>query len=73
MTVMLNLEQPGLDALQQEAADLGVSVEQLANEIIRRHVRSRTATVQHADATAFRNAMTESMTENEELLRRLAK
>lgn len=73
MTVMLNLEKPGLDVLEQEAANLGLTVEQLANDIIRRHVEAKSSSVQFADPTAFRRAMADSVRENEELLRRLAK
>jgi hypothetical protein len=72
MTVMLQLESRGIDLLQQEAAELGVSVEQLANAIIRRHVLARADSGAAGDPTAFRRALEESMNQNEELLRRLA-
>ncbi|MDB5305844.1 MAG: hypothetical protein JWO38_46 [Gemmataceae bacterium] len=72
MTILLQLEAPGLEALQKEAADLGVTVEQLAHDIIRQHLRARATGSAVAD-TAFRRATADSVRENEELLRRLAR
>lgn len=68
MTIQLQLEPDGVETLRQEAAGLGLSVEELATDIIRRHVRARPA----PDA-AFRAALADSVRENEELLRRLAR
>jgi hypothetical protein len=68
MTIALQLDPSGFEALQAEAAELGVTPEQLAHDIVRRHLRAR----QGATDPAFRAALADSMRENEELLRRLA-
>jgi hypothetical protein len=68
MTIQLQLEPDGLESLREEAAGLGVSVEELAADILRRHVRARSA-----PDPAFRAALAASVRENEELLRRLAR
>jgi hypothetical protein len=73
MTVMLRLEPSGLEQLREEAADLGVSVEQLATDIVSRHLRTRAIAIPTTEQDAFRRALSESVQENEELLRRLAK
>ena len=70
MTIALQLDPNGYSALTAEAAELGLTPEQLANEIVQRHLRARTSS---PDDPAFRAALTASMKENEELLRRLAK
>ena len=66
MILELELEPQVIEALTQDAAELGVSVEQLAVDIIRQPVEAR-----EARRAAFRKAMVESMSENRELLFRL--
>ena len=73
MTITLQIEVTGLVALQQEASDLGVSVEQLATNIVQRHIRARTGPGSVAPDAAFQNAMADTFRRNEELYRRLAK
>lgn len=73
MTVMLQLEPQGAELLRKEAAELGLSVEQLASDIIRRHLTARTTRAASADDESFRRVVAASMDENDELLRRLAK
>jgi hypothetical protein len=73
VTITLQIESPGLAELQKEADGLGLSVEQLASAIIRRHVLAKADAGAAGDPTAFRQAMEESMNENDELLRRLAR
>jgi hypothetical protein len=74
MSIALKLDQSGLTALQEEAAELGVTVEQLANDILKRHVRARVEGAKsRAFDPAFQAALAASLKENEELLRRLAK
>ena len=74
MTIALQLDPPGLTALQAEAAELGITPEQLANDIVQRHLRSRVeATESGPGDPAFTAALTASMKDNEALLRRLAK
>jgi hypothetical protein len=73
MTITIQLDGPGLAALQQEAANLGVSVEQLADTIIQRHVRGRAGLGPVVDEATFRKAMADTFRENEELYRRLAR
>ncbi|WP_439622238.1 hypothetical protein [Gemmata sp.] len=67
MTISFQLDQPSEIALQQEAAGLGVTPEQLAADIVKRHLLVR------ADDAPFQQAMNASLRENEELLRRFAK
>ena len=69
MTIALQLDASGYSALQAEAHERGMTPEQLANEIVQRHLRTRAS----AEDPAFRAALAASMKENEELLRRLAK
>ena len=57
MTLTIQLEGPKLAALQDEAASLGVSVEQLADAILQRHVSTRNRGETVADGDAFRKAM----------------
>lgn len=66
MTISVQLDPPGLLALQKEAEVLGVTPEQLAAEIVKRHLA-------RASDEAFRAALADSMRDNEELLSRLAK
>ena len=72
MTISLQLDPHGLTALQKEAEELGITPEQLANNIVERHIRSRFVSGSAGD-DAFQAALATSMKENEELLRRLAK
>ena len=72
MTISLQLNPPGLNALQKEAEELGITPEQLASDIVERHLRARLVSGSANDA-AFRAALATSMKENEELLGRLAK
>jgi len=74
MTIAIQLEAQGLDMLQAEATELGVTPEQLANDIVQRHLRTRTDVANKvANDSTFRAALSASITENSELLRRLAK
>jgi hypothetical protein len=73
MTLTIQLEGPKLAALQDEAASLGVSVEQLADAILQRHVSTRNRGETVADGDAFRKAMLGTLSENAELYRRLAR
>lgn len=73
MTIALQLDPTGLTVLQKEAAELGITPEQLAADIVQRHIRARTGGDTTANDAAFRAALADSMRENEELLRRLAK
>jgi hypothetical protein len=73
MTIALQLDPTGFDVLRKEAEELGVTPEQLAHDIVQRHLRTRTTPGAGADDPAFRAALAASMKENEELLRRLAK
>jgi hypothetical protein len=73
MTITIDLDGPGFSALAEEASGLGVSVEQLADTIIRRHLRARTAKGTIADDEVFRKAMADTFRENEEVYRRLAR
>jgi hypothetical protein len=74
MTIALQLDPSGYSALKTEAAELGITPEQLANEIVQRHLRERSqAASDSANDPAFMAALSASMKENEELLRRLAK
>jgi hypothetical protein len=70
MTIALQLDATGYSALQAEASERGMTPEQLANEIVQRHLRARAGSVEDP---AFKTALAASMKENEELLRRLAK
>lgn len=71
-TVTLQLDPVGFALLRDEAAELGIPVDVLATDIIRRHVKAKTHPAA-AEATAFRQALADSVNENEELLRRLAR
>ena len=74
MTIALQLDETGVSALQTQAAELGVTPEQLATEIVRRHVLARaTPKAIGPDDPLFKAALAASMKDNEELLRRLAK
>jgi hypothetical protein len=73
MTITIRLEGPGLDALRQEAAERGVSLDQLASDIIQSHIRARTGGGPIAGDAKFREAMEGTFRENDELYRRLAK
>ncbi len=73
MTIMINLDEPGFSALAEEASRLGVSVEQLADSIVRRHIRTRAGQGGVATDESFRMAMADTFRENEEVYRRLAK
>lgn len=72
MTIRVQLGGSGLAVLQQEAAALGVTVEQLATDILERHAGKATAARTIPD-DKFRAVLADSLRENEELLRRLAK
>lgn len=72
MTIRVQLGGSGLAVLQQEAATLGVTVEQLATDILERHA-GKAATARAIPDDKFRAALADSLRENEELLRRLAK
>jgi hypothetical protein len=69
MTVRLELDPQSVEALAKEAAELAVPVEQLVAQIVRRHVLANGSPERTA---AFRQALAATMTENEELLGRLA-
>lgn len=73
MTITIELDEPMLNAFQQEASDLGISVDRLADAIIRQHFRSGTHVSGSATDPAFQKAAAETFRENEELYRRLAK
>jgi hypothetical protein len=74
MTIALQLDPNGYSALEAEARALGLTPEQLANEIVNRHLRARlTSTATGNSDPVFKSAFAASMNENEELLRRLAK
>jgi hypothetical protein len=71
MTVMLKLENPGLSILQSEAAERRITVEELIDQILGDHLRSR-GPVRSTDP-AFLAAKADTFRENDELYRRLAK
>jgi hypothetical protein len=73
MTIAIPLEAPRFAVLQQEATDLGVTVEQLAADIIDRHIRIKTAPGSAVSDDAFKTAMEATLRENDELYRRLAR
>ena len=65
---------PVWDALhRQEAADLGVSLEQLSQSILHNHARVRGTAGPIAGDPSFQEAKAATFRENEELYRRLAK
>jgi type II secretory pathway component PulM len=70
MTILLQLDPPAAEALRNEADGLGVSVEELAADIVRRHTTAKSAAIPDAK---FRAVLADSLRDNEELLRRLAK
>ena len=72
MTLMLQLDSPFLDSLRQEAEALGVSLEELAKTVLQDHARLREGNRRVADDATFRAALSASVTEHAELLRRLA-
>lgn len=73
MTITINLDEPSLSAPQEEASGLGLSVEHMADAIIRRQLRTRAGSATVADDEVFRKAMADTFPENEEVYRRLAK
>ena len=73
MTILINLEGPGLAALQKEAAERGVTLDQLADEIIQGHIKARASAGPVVDDASFQEAKTATFRANEELYRRLAK
>ena len=73
MTIMIELEDPDLNVLKEEAARLGIAVEQLAHAIIHRHVGSHAQATTATGDNAFRKAMADTFRENNELYRRLAR
>ena len=72
MTLMIQLDSPFLDALRQEAAGLGMSVEEFAKTVLQNHARLKGGNLAIADDLSFRAAMTATFDENAELYRRLA-
>lgn len=73
MTIQIELDEPGLAVLEQEASRLGVTVEQLAGTVLRSHIGSLGGRHLDASNAAFRKAMTDTFRDNEEVYRRLAK
>jgi hypothetical protein len=73
MTISIDLSEPALAALRQEAADLGVSLEQLSQSILHNHARVRGTAGPIAGDPTFQEAKAATFRENEELYRRLAK
>jgi hypothetical protein len=74
MTMTIQFDGPTAAALHQQADALGVSPERLATAIVQRHVLPQEAPAHAtADPEAFRRALAASVTDNEELLRRLAR
>jgi hypothetical protein len=72
MTLQVQLDSPFLDSLREEAAALGVSLEELAGRILRSHARAKESGRVTASDEAFRAAMAATFDENAELYRRLA-
>lgn len=70
MTITIQLEESSVSVLQDEAASLGLSVEQLADAILRAHIRNPSNTF--ASEAAFQKAMADTLSKNAELYRRLA-
>jgi hypothetical protein len=70
MTLSITINETGFTALQERAAALGLTPEQLATEIVSRELF---ATDPKPKGQSFDTAVAESMKANEELLRRLAK
>ena len=68
MTISFQLDATSQVALQEEAAAVGVTPEQLAADIVKRHLLARSPS-----DDPFRAALRASIRENDELLRRLAK
>lgn len=73
MTIAIQLDASRLVALELEAAVLGVTLEQLATDIIDRHIRTKSAPGPTVEDTKFKAAMEATFRENDELYRRLAK
>jgi len=73
MTITIELDDAIRTDFQQEAESLGLSLDQLADAIIRRHIQSKSVDHSSALDPAFQKAMADSFRENDELYRRLAK
>ena len=73
MTITIRLDDAFRNDFQLEAESLGISVDQLADDIIRRHAQSKSGDPGSATDPAFRSAMEASFRESDELYRRLAK
>jgi hypothetical protein len=75
VTITIQLDEPGLQKLREEAEGLGVSVDQLAQAIVERHALRSPGGMPSdvVDEETFRKVKADTFRENAELYRRLAK